>query len=259
MSEEVQWFDSHCHLQMDEDGAAARDRAFAAGVRRMVCVGTDYQTSLQAIDVAKSAGKDVFATIGLHPHDAINGIELIDELVRAQISKSPNSIVGIGECGLDYYYEHSPRDVQRSVFESQISLAKEFDLTLVIHTRDAWDDTFEILQRVNAPTRTVIHCFTGGAAEALKALELGFYLSFSGIVTFKNSKDLQEAARICPLERLLIETDSPFLAPVPLRGRVNEPANLVRIGEYIAALKGLSVADLGQSIWDTSHRAFALS
>lgn len=249
------WFDSHCHLQeeyLPEDDASgalgALTRAAEAGVGGLVCVGTGAASSRQAVELARAMaepdspaarlGVEVRATIGLHPHDASEGVAVLDDLLAETVGDP--AVVGIGECGLDYYYEHSDRAAQRAAFGAQITLAVELDLALVIHTRDAWDDTFAVLSDVGVPERTIIHCFTGGPEEARRCLELGASLSFSGVVTFKNASELREAAALCPLDRLLVETDSPFLTPVPHRGTPNEPARVPLVGEAIARVKDLA-------------------
>ena len=165
-------------------------------------------------------------------------------------------VVAIGECGLDYYYEHSPRSVQIPAFAEQIALAKEHDLTLVIHTRDAWQDTYDVLDAEGMPDNVIIHCFSGGPDEARQCLDRGAYLSFSGIVTFKNATELREAAAFCPTDRLLIETDSPFLAPIPHRGRPNEPAHVGLVGTAIADLRGVSVAEFARTTSSNALAAF---
>ena len=218
--------DSHCHLESDDEVAAAH----AAGVEAMVTVGTDALHSQVAIDFA-ARHPSVWATVGLHPHDAVQGVESIVELLDAP------RVVAVGECGLDYHYDHSPRDVQRAAFAAQIGLAHSTGLALVVHTREAWDDTFAILTAEGVPERTVFHCFTGGPAEAERALALGTWLSFSGIVTFRGADDVRAAAARCPLDRLLLETDSPYLTPVPRRGQRNQPANLPLVGAGVARCK----------------------
>jgi TatD DNase family protein len=165
-------------------------------------------------------------------------------------------VVGVGECGLDYHYEHSPREVQMPAFAEQIALAKEHGLTLVVHTRDAWADTWDILDAEGAPENTIIHCFTGGPEEARGCLDRGAYLSFSGIVTFKNAAELREAAVLCPMDRMLVETDAPFLAPVPHRGRPNEPAHVGIVGTAIADLRGIAPAELAAATSTNALRAF---
>lgn len=255
------WTDTHCHLQdayLSDDpdlraGAdAVLDAARGAGVSRFVVIGTDAVTSSAAIDLA-SRHRDVWATVGLHPHDASRGASTIASLVT---DVRESRVVAVGECGLDYHYEHSPRDVQRDAFAEQIALAKSSGLSLVIHTRDAWDDTFDVLDAEGMPERTVFHCFTGGAVEARACIDRGAYLSFSGIVTFKNAGDVREAAALCPADRLLVETDSPFLAPVPHRGRPNEPALVAVVGAAVARVRGVSPQELADSSTAAALLAF---
>jgi TatD DNase family protein len=167
-------------------------------------------------------------------------------------------VVAVGECGLDYFYEHSPRDAQRAAFAAQVALAAAQDLALVVHTRDAWDDTVDILAAEGMPARTVIHCFSGGPDEARRCLDLGAHLSFSGIATFKNADDVRAAAALCPLDRLLVETDAPFLAPVPHRGRPNEPAFVVLVGAAIAAARGVAVGVVEDATWANTEHMFEL-
>jgi len=232
------WTDTHCHVDDERipGGAdAAIDAAVEAGVRRMICVGTDADRSRRAMALA-ARRPEVWATIGLHPHDAVYGVDDLERLLSAEGS-GRDRVVAIGECGLDYYYDHSPRDVQRTVFAAQIALAHRFALPLVIHTRDAWDDTFDILDAEGLPERTVFHCFTGGPAEAAAAVERGAWLSFSGIVSFPSATDVRLAAAECPADRLLVETDSPYLAPVPHRGRPNQPALVTAVGAAVATVR----------------------
>jgi TatD DNase family protein len=245
------WVDSHCHVYDERLGPAAIDEAIEAGVTTMIVVGCDRPTSIAARDLA-TARDGVYATVGLHPHEARHGVGTITDLI------GPDT-VAIGECGLDFYYDHSPRDAQRDAFAAQIALAHEHDLPLVIHTRDAWDDTFDVLGASGVPERVVFHCFTGGADEARRALELGAYLSFSGIVTFKGATDVQDAARLCPADRLLLETDSPYLAPTPHRGKLNRPAWVRHVGEFVADLRGEPVVNICSSSAECSRLAFALT
>jgi TatD DNase family protein len=255
------WFDSHCHVQeFYEPDPAVLARATEAGVAAMVCIGTEAASSAQALALAAAppeGSPPVFATVGLHPHEASRGIDEVTALLERSMVSVPRP-VGVGECGLDYFYEHSPRDAQRLAFAAQISLAKRHGLALVIHARDAWDDLFDILQAEGVPERTVLHCFTGGPAEARRCLDAGMFISFSGIVTFKNAAEVREAAVACPLDRLLVETDSPFLAPVPHRGARNEPANVRLVGACIAQLKGVDPAAVADSSLASARRAFAL-
>ena len=247
----MSWTDSHCHVPYGDLGTGAIGAARAAGVTRMVNVGTDAAQSRLAIEVAASHD-GVWATVGLHPHDARQGIDGLEELLDAP------EVVAVGECGLDYHYDHSPRPAQRAAFAAQIALARRHDLALVIHTREAWEDTFAILAAEPPPDRVVFHCFTGGPAEARRALDLGAFLSFSGVVTFKSAGDVREAAALCPLERMLVETDAPFLAPVPHRGRTNEPALVPLVGAAVAAARGVAAEVVEQATWRAADEAFAL-
>jgi TatD DNase family protein len=224
-------------------------RARELGVERFVVIGTDAPTCEAATKIA-SEFPDVWATVGLHPHDATQGVDSIVPFIGR------DRVIAIGECGLDYYYEHSPRDVQMKAFAEQIALAKEHDMTLVIHTRDAWQDTFDVLDAEGMPSHTIIHCFTGGPDEARQCLDRGAYLSFSGIVTFKNATELREAAVLCPHDRVLVETDSPFLAPVPHRGRPNEPAHVGLVGTAIADLRGQDPAEFARQTTANALAAF---
>jgi TatD DNase family protein len=225
------WVDSHCHIQSSDDPDGAIERARAAGVAAMVCVGTDLETSEQAIALALRRG-EIRATVGLHPHDAS---KLTAEWGRIERLAEAAAVVGVGETGFDFHYLHSPADAQEAAFRTQIELAKRVDRALVIHSREAWDATFRVLGEAGPPSRTIFHCFTGGPGEARLALDLGAFLSFSGIVTFPNADDVRAAAAMTPLDRLLVETDAPYLTPVPHRGRGNEPALLPLVGSAVAA------------------------
>jgi TatD DNase family protein len=253
------WADSHCHLTFDgPDGsgpvpASAIAEARVAGVTRLITIGTDAGESEAAIELAH-AYEGVWATVGLHPHDAVQGVDEI----AALLERPDPGVVGVGECGLDYHYDHSPREVQREAFAAQVQLANDLDLTLVVHTREAWDDTFDILTTTGVPERWILHCFSGGPSEAARGLEMGAMLSFSGIVTFKSADDVRAAAAVCPLDRLLVETDSPYLAPVPYRGRRNTPAFVPVIGAAIAAVRGESPEMVEDATWANTAAVFRL-
>jgi len=259
----IAWTDSHCHLHDEEHPEELFERAHASGISRLVLVGTDAASSSRAIELAAKLGEGVYATVGLHPHEASAGTATIRaqlaELVLGPAPRSSGAVVAIGECGLDYFYEHSPRDLQRVAFTEQIGLAKQFDLSLVVHTRDAWDDTFEILASEGTPERTVVHCFSGGVAEARACLDLGCYISFSGIVTFKNASALREAARFVPDDKILIETDAPFLAPVPHRGQRNEPAWVAVVGEAVASIRDSAAGDFAALTAENASRLFQIA
>ncbi|HEX4819080.1 MAG TPA: TatD family hydrolase [Acidimicrobiales bacterium] len=247
------WTDDHCHLpEAIGEAAAVVEDAKAAGVTRMITIGTTLEDSKAAIALASEL-EGVAATVGIHPHEAKDGLDGIEALLR-----EPN-VVAVGECGLDYHYDHSPRAVQRDVFARQIALARTHDLALVIHTRNAWDDTFALLEDNGVPSRTVFHCFSGGEHEARRALDLGAYLSFSGIVTFPKADDVRAAAALCPADRLLVETDSPYLTPVPHRGTPNRPAFVTLVGEAIGNLKGASAEEMAALTWANADRAYRLA
>ncbi len=233
------WVDSHCHLQLAGGDEHVR-RAEAAGVEWMVCVGTDLVTSQEALALAARHHR-VHAAVGLHPHEAS---KLAAEWGMLEPLAVSDDCVAIGEAGFDLYYEHSPRDEQETAFRWQIRLAKRVGKPLVIHSRDAWDDTFRVLDDEGVPERTIFHCFTGGPDEASAALERGCYLSFSGIVSFKNAESLRDAARLVPADRMLVETDSPYLAPEPHRGKENEPAFVVAVGAALARARGVEPEEI---------------
>jgi len=249
----VSWVDSHCHLQL-AGGDELVDRARDAGVAWMVCVGTDLATSREALALAVRHD-DVFGVAGLHPHEASN---LADEWQMLEALAAGDGCVGVGEAGFDFYYEHSPRADQEAAFRRQIRLASAVDKPLVIHSRDAWNDTFRVLDDEGTPARTIFHCFTGGPAEARAAIARGCYLSFSGIVSFKNADDVRAAAAIVPADRLLVETDSPFLAPEPYRGKPNEPAYVGLVGEALARARRATAADVAELTRSNAAQVFGV-
>ncbi len=249
----MRWIDDHCHLHRDVATADAQVAAAAeAGVERLITVGCDIGQSADYIDIARRHPGRVWATVGVHPHEAKDGIGGLEALLVEP------EVVAVGECGLDFHYDHSPRDQQAEVFAAQIALARAYDRTLVIHTREAWPETFDILAAEGVPARTVFHCFTGGSDEARRCLDLGAVLSFSGIVSFPSATDLHDAARLCPLDRLLVETDSPYLAPVPHRGQKNQPAWVVDVAAALAAVKGVELSDVAAMTWSTAAATYGL-
>lgn len=249
------WIDNHCHISAEEDLREVVDTAAASGVVAMVCVGTDAASSTACLETA-AADDRVWATAGVHPHDAVEGTEALRRVVEAGLLGG--RLVAIGECGLDYHYDHSPREVQREVFADQVRMANELGLPLVIHTRDAWEDTFEILRSESMPARTVFHCFTGGPDEAATCLEFGAYLSISGIVTFSSAQDLRAAVLDAPLDRLMVETDSPYLTPVPHRGRRNRPALVGLVGAEVARLHDRPVREVAARTTETATAFYGL-
>jgi TatD DNase family protein len=251
--------DSHCHLNyagLVERQAEALENARARGVTGFLNISTRQSEWADVLAVAEK-NADVWATVGVHPHEADAHPDLgAAALVEAA---SHPRVIAIGECGLDYFYDNSERGAQKERFEAHIEAARQSELPLVIHTRDAEDDTAEILgQAVREGGVTgVLHCFTGTAELARKALDLGFYISLSGIVTFKNATELQDTARWLPSERMLVETDSPFLAPVPHRGQKCEPAFVADTAAFVADLRGEQSEDLAETTTANFFRLFS--
>jgi TatD DNase family protein len=251
--------DSHCHLNykgLIEEQAAVLARARAAGVSTMLNISTKAREWGDVIGVAERE-PDVWASVGIHPHEADvhPDVETKTLVLQAQHPK----VVGIGESGLDFYYDHSHRDRQRESFRSHIAAARETGLPIIVHTRDAEEDTHQILseEMEEGAYTGVIHCFTASADFARKALDLGLFISMSGIVTFKNAKDLQATAREIPADRLLIETDAPFLAPVPHRGKPCEPAFVADTARFLAELRGETVETLAASTTANFRKLFS--
>jgi TatD DNase family protein len=247
--------DSHCHIDFaePEERAGIVARARAAGVATMLTIGTQAEELDEVVAIA--AGEpDIWATVGIHPHEAeATPDEVIHKL--KEMASLPK-VVGIGETGLDFHYDHSSRDRQAAMFRAQCGVAREAGLPLVVHSRDADPETAAILAN-EGMTQGVIHCFSTGRMLAEQALALGFYISISGIVTFKNAADLRVIVPDIPLDRLLIETDAPYLAPVPMRGRANEPSFIIHTAAKVADLKGISVEELGRATSDNFFRLFA--
>jgi TatD DNase family protein len=241
--------DSHAHIQGKEyagEAAAVIERARSAGVEKIIAVGGagDMSSNTEAVALAE-AYPNVFATVGMHPHDA-KDVGADDLAILKKLAARPK-VVAVGETGLDYYYNHSAHDVQRRVFAQFIHMALETDLPLVVHERDGAREAAELLSNEGAGgLRGVIHCFTGTYEAACAYLDLGFYLSFTGIITFKNAEPLRDVVRKVPLDRMLVETDSPYLTPVPHRGRRNEPAYVRFVAETIASLKGIPVEEIAR-------------
>jgi TatD DNase family protein len=251
--------DSHCHLNykgLVEEQAAVLARARSAGVTTMLNISTKAKEWDDVIGVAERE-PDVWASVGIHPHEADVHPDVETETLALR-ARHPR-VVGIGESGLDFYYDHSDRDRQRDSFRSHIAAARETGLPIIVHTRDAEEDTHRILveEMGKGAFSGVIHCFTASADFARKALDLGLFISMSGIVTFKNAKDLQATAREIPADRLLIETDAPFLAPVPHRGKPCEPAFVADTARFLAELRGETVEALAASTSANFRKLFS--
>jgi TatD DNase family protein len=253
--------DSHCHL--DGEGFAADlpqvlERARAAGVTAMICIGSGGDLGPARSSVALAAREtDVYASVGVHPHDVARMAE--DDWTALASLGSAARVVGIGETGLDYHYDYSPRDAQREAFRRFVALARAVRRPVISHVRDAHGDAAEILRAEGAAdVGGVIHCFTGGVDDARAYLDLGHHLSFSGILTFKTADDIRAAARFAPPERILVETDAPYLAPIPHRGKRNEPAYVAHTLEALAQVRGVPVAELDRITTENTRRLFGL-
>jgi len=250
--------DSHTHLDMDtfdDDRNIVIERALESGVKKILNVGFDLASSRNSVELAENYDC-IYAAVGVHPHNA----KSYDDAVEASLAELAKNgrVLAIGEIGLDYHYDNSPRDEQRDVFVRQLRLAEEMRLPVLIHSRDAMDDVIEIL-RDNIPLRRgVVHCFSGNEEEARTLIGMGFLLAFGGTVTFKKNQNAQNLFRTVQIEKMLIETDCPYLAPVPFRGKRNEPAYVTNVAEKIAEMKGLSVRDVARITTDNFKTLFAL-
>jgi TatD DNase family protein len=251
--------DSHCHLdfpQLAADEAGVLARAQNAGVGGLLTIGTRLD-QFEGVRAIAERHANVWCSVGVHPHEAKDeGQRTPDRLIEA--ARHPK-VIGIGETGLDFYYEHSPRTEQAESFRSHIAAARQSGLPLIVHTRDADQETGDILEEEYAkgPFSGLIHCFSSGPEMARRALALGLYISISGIVTFKAAEDLRTLVRDLPLDRLLVETDAPYLAPVPRRGKANEPAFVAHTAAKVAELKGVALEDLERATTDNFFRLFA--
>ncbi|MCT4606999.1 MAG: TatD family hydrolase [Marinisporobacter sp.] len=252
-------FDSHAHLddrKFDQDREKVLENARANGISYMVNPGADFESSVRSIELA-SKYTMIYAAVGIHPHDA----EDVDDMTLALLkglAKKPK-VVAIGEIGLDYHYDHSPRDIQRDIFRKQIALAKEVKLPIIIHDREANDDVMHILKEEKAfDTGVVLHCFSGSAELARQYIKLGAYISIAGPVTFKNARKTVEVVEKIPLEYLFVETDSPYLTPVPFRGKRNEMAHVRYVAEKIAEIKGLSLEEVAHQTTENAKKFFGI-
>ncbi len=249
------WFDSHCHLHLCERNGSLADvieRAKRAGVQEMLTLGTDLESSERALEIAREPG--VYAAVGVHPNSStswdIRTAAAVEELLTDE------RVAAVGETGLDFYRDAAPPEVQRKVFLAHIELAKKHDKALVIHTRESVESAIDALNESGSPERTVFHCWSGDEAQLERALALGAYISFAGNVSFASAENLRDAARLVPQDRLLVETDSPFLSPVPHRGRPNEPRHLSFVGVAVAGARSTSVHLLAETTTQNARRLF---
>jgi len=251
-------FDSHAHIDdekfdMDRDEVIAR--ALENGVTGIINAASCMASSARSVDLAKRY-ENIYAAVGIHPHDAKDAQETDYEQLAAWSKE--DKVVAIGEIGLDYYYDLSPRDVQRTVFTRQIDVARQMDMPIIIHDRDAHGDILEVLRKDGKGIKGVLHCFSGSLEMAKEVIKLGFYLSIAGPVTFKNAAKLPEIIKAVPLERLLVETDCPYLTPHPHRGKRNEPSYVKLVAEQVANLRGMDVMDLARVTSENTKKIFKI-
>lgn len=258
----LEWVDSHTHLEHEYPFTVEEylNNARAQGVRTFVTIGTT-PDSLEQVKASAERYEGVYFTVGIHPHEAKDFTDAV-EAKMTELHAHPKC-VGVGEIGLDYHYDHSPRDIQKQVFERQVDLAVKWKKPIVIHAREAEADLLEQLEKYAARSEApggpgIIHCFSGTAHFARECVRLGFYISFSGIVTFKKAEEIRQVAQETPLNRILLETDSPFLAPVPYRGKTNQSAYLIETAKLIAQLRGIDLAVLSAATVASSQKIFSL-
>jgi len=256
----MQLIDTHCHLtfgQLADDVDAVIERSVAAGVTSWITVGTDPVHNQKVIALADKF-ENMYAAVGIHPHDAK---DVSDQALRQLNALAQNKrVVAIGETGLDFHYDHSPRNQQAAVFTQHLQLAQELNLPVIVHCREAFDETMQILERDGPGLKKVVfHCFSGSADQAKIVLDKGFYISFTGVVTFKNAERTRQAAKIVPLDKLMLETDCPYMSPEPMRKqRINEPALLIHIAKFLAELKQMSFDDFAAAVTATTKTFFNL-
>lgn len=251
----MHWLDLHAHLDKLEEGPhAAVEKALASGVHRIFTIGTDEKDLPVVLKLSQDFAPYVYCTLGIHPHDGGTFNAAIKEFMLQNLDHP--RCVAVGEIGLDYYYEHSPKEVQQEVFNEQMDIAQQKSLPVQIHTRDAEADTKEILKKYQGRVKGVIHCFTGTQDLAFAALDCGYNISISGVVTFKNAEALRSTVKAIPLDRLHIETDSPFLTPVPHRGKPNSPFYLPHTAQVVADLKSVSLEELEAQCWQNALELF---
>ena len=249
------FIDTHCHLdKLDSTQEEAIIEAKQAGVQRMVTVSVD-EPSLDFVLSMVQQFPEVYGSVGFHPHDAAELTEDLEQKIR-KLALKEKKLIAIGETGLDYHYMYSSAEVQQQVFSKQLQLAVELNLPVIMHSREAEKDTLNILQEIPVPPLGVAHSFTSSFEMAKTLIEMGWYIGINGIVTFKNTEDLREVVRWLPLDRLLLETDSPFLAPIPFRGKPNKPAHIPVIATFIAKLRGISLEQLSEQTSANAQRLF---
>ncbi len=252
-------FDTHCHIN-DKPYAADRqdmlERAFAAGVQWMLCPGTDIETSAEAVALSHEYDQ-VYAAVGIHPEDAASATPEGFEQIRTWLKTEPK-VVALGEVGLDYHWPEPSHEVQQAVFIEQVKMAVELDVPIDIHDREAHGDTMDILRQYGKGIRGVFHCFSGSLEMAQELIKMGFYIGFTGTMVFPNSKKLKRIATEIPMDRVLIETDCPYLTPPPFRGKRNEPAYVQYVAAEIAALRGMEVSDVQRLTVENGKRAFGI-
>ncbi len=251
----TEWMDLHAHLNMLEEGPAEALRiARDAGVVKVVTIGTEPTDLPLVLELAEKNYPDVFCTLGIHPHEGQIYTPEIGAFIEANVTKP--WVIAVGEIGLDYYYEHSPHEEQKQAFRAQLEIASRTGMPVQIHTRDADEDTIEIMKEFKGRVKGIIHCFTGTQWLADQALDLGYNISISGVVTFKNADSLRVIVKSLPLDRIHVETDAPFLAPVPMRGKKNTPAFVVHTAKLVADLKGITVEELAKVTRENALKMF---
>jgi len=252
------FIDTHCHLdKLDSTPEEAIIEAKQAGVQRMVTVSVD-EPSLDFVSSMVQQFPEVYGSVGFHPHDAAELTEDLEQKIR-KLALEEKKLIAIGETGLDYHYMYSSAEVQQQVFSKQLQMAVELNLPVIMHSREAETDTLNILQEIPVPPLGVAHSFTSSFEMAKTLVEMGWYIGINGIVTFKNAEDLREVVSWLPLDRLLLETDSPFLAPTPFRGKPNKPAHIPAIATFIAELRGISLEQLSEQTSANAQRLFNFS
>jgi TatD DNase family protein len=256
----TKFFDSHAHINLhhyDNDREQIIEKIFNSGVDKIVIPGVDFETIHSALELAKKYPDKIYTGIGFHPTDAIKWDDSTLEKLK-ELSKN-SSVVAIGEIGLDYYWDTSPKELQHEVFKIQIDLAKELNLPVIIHTRDSQEDTLKILKENNADkTGGIFHCFSGDINFARECVDFGFYISFAGNITFKNAQNLRDAAREISLDKILIETDSPYLTPMPDRGKRNDSSYVQFVAKQIAELKNISLEEVAEQTYNNAMNVFKI-